>query len=83
MADNFLEEQLKRIRHLTEQMSQVRSRAAELSDELSRDLAIARRSPLHEVRDLRSYSSTSATPDRAEDHGGRSTTRHASRSRRK
>ena len=83
MDENFLEEQLKRIRQLTEQMAQVRSRAAELSDELNRDRALIRRTPLHEVRDFRSHSSIGPTPDRAEDHGGPSTPRSSSRSRRK
>ena len=37
MAESFLEEQLKRIREMTEQMSRVRNRAAELEAELARD----------------------------------------------
>jgi hypothetical protein len=83
MAENFLEEQLKRIRQLTEQMSQLRSHAAELSDEMIRNRAMTKRSPLHEVRDFRSYSSIDQTPDHAEDHVVRSTPRQAPRSRRR
>jgi hypothetical protein len=82
MAETFLEEQLERIRRLTEQMSQVRSRAAELSNEFERDRAMIRRSPLQDVRDFRRHPSISETPDRTEDHGGRSTARSASRRRR-
>ena len=81
MADDFLEEQLKRIRQLTEQMSHVRSRAAELSEEVNRDREMARRSPLHEVRDFRSLSSIGHMPDHVEDHGGRSAVRAATRRR--
>lgn len=81
MAENFLEEQLKRIRQLTEQMSQVRSCAAELSEEVNRDRAMAWRSPLHEVRDFRCLSSIGHMPDRAEDHGGRPAARPAPRRR--
>ena len=81
MAENLLEEQLERIRRLTEQLAQVRSRAAELADEMNRDRAMLKRPPLHEVRDFRSHSSFDRTPDRAEDHGGQSTPRPSSRGR--
>jgi hypothetical protein len=81
MAETFLEEQLRRIREMSEQMSRVRNHAAELSEELARDRAFIRRNPLHAVRDFRSYSSMrSEPPASAEDHGGRSAPR-ASRSR--
>jgi hypothetical protein len=53
MAEAFLEEQLQRIRKLTERMSQVQSRSAELSDEIARDREIAGHNPLNEVRDYR------------------------------
>jgi len=53
MAESFLEEQLQRIRELTERMSQVQSRSAELSDEIARDRHIAGHNPLNEVRDYR------------------------------
>jgi hypothetical protein len=83
MVDSFLEEQLKRIRQLTEQMAQVRSRAAELSDDITRDREMMKQTPLHEVRDFRSHSSIRATPDHAQDHGGRSTSRPSPRGRRR
>jgi hypothetical protein len=40
-------------------------------------------SPLHAVKDLRSYSSNDPAPDHAEHHAGRQPHRHTSRSRRK
>jgi hypothetical protein len=81
MAEHFLEEQLRRIREMSEQMSRARTRAAELSQEFERHRAMIRQSPLHAVKDLRSYSSNDPAPAHAEDHAGRH--RHASRSRRK
>jgi hypothetical protein len=83
MAETFLEEQLKRIREMTEQMSRVHNRAAELSQEVEHDRAMMRWSPLHEIRDLRSYSSTDRSRDHAEDHAGRHTPRRAPRRRRR
>jgi hypothetical protein len=84
MAENFLEEQLKRIREMTEHMTRVRNQAAEVSREVARNRAMIKRSPLHQVRDFRSYSSIgSERPASAEDHGARSTPRSASRGRRK
>ena len=71
MADNFLEEQLKRIKHLTEQMTRLQDRAAELSDAFDRDRIIGRHDPLHEVRDFRTHSSLDREPDRAHDHASR------------
>ena len=53
MAESFLEEQLQRIRKLTERMSQVHAQSAELSDEIARDRDIAGHNPLNEVRDYR------------------------------
>jgi hypothetical protein len=82
MAENFLEEQLERIRRLTEQMAQVQSRAAELTEEFERDRAMTTRSPLQNVRDFRRHPSLNEAPDRAEDHGGRSTARSLPRRRR-
>jgi hypothetical protein len=37
MAESFLEEQLRRIRQMNEQMSRVNNNAAELSNEMARD----------------------------------------------
>jgi hypothetical protein len=83
MAENFLEEQLRRIRRMNEQMSRVHNNAAEISEELARDRAAIRRDPLRAVRDFRSPSSIpSESRASAEDHGVRPAPR-ASRSRRK
>ena len=83
MSEHFLEEQLKRIREMTERMTRLQARAAELSEEFERDRAIARWGPLQEVRDLRTYSSIRSTGDHADDHGTRHSSRPASRNRRK
>jgi hypothetical protein len=83
MTESFLEEQLRRIREMSERMSRVRNHAAEISEELARDFAAIRRDPLHAVRDFRSYSSMrTEPPPSAEDHGVRSAPR-ALRSRRR
>ena len=58
MAESFLEDQLKRIRELSERMSRATHDAAELSEELARNRAASQQGPLHEVRDLRTYSSS-------------------------
>jgi len=57
MTENFLEEQLKRIRQMTETVSRLRNRAVAISEEIEQERALMRRSPLHEVRDFRCYSS--------------------------
>jgi hypothetical protein len=83
MAETFLEEQLRRIREMSEQMSRVRNRAAELSLEVERDRALMKRTPLHEVRDFRRFSSISDELSvRAEAHDARPP-RSAARRRRK
>jgi hypothetical protein len=85
MAESFLEEQLKRIREMTEQMSRVRDRAAEISNEVARAREPFRHSPLHEVRDLRTYSSHhDASRERVEGAGRvrRDTARDSTRRRR-
>jgi hypothetical protein len=83
MSEHFLEEQLKRIREMSEQMSRVSNRAAELSEAFERERASARHGPLQDVRDLRSHSSNSPAPRRADDHGAGHSSRPTSRSRRK
>ena len=83
MSEHFLEEQLKRIREMSERVTRLRSSAAELSEEFERDRASASRGPLQEVRDLRTYSSIRSTADDADDHGARHSPRHTSRNRRK
>ena len=63
--DAFLEEQLKRIQELTRRMSSFERRSAELSGELERDRQSFRQSPLHDVRDFRTYSSIQREQPRA------------------
>jgi hypothetical protein len=58
MAESFLEDQLKRIRELTERMTRATIHAAELNSELVRHREASRQGPLHEVRDFRTFSST-------------------------
>jgi hypothetical protein len=58
MAESFLEDQLKRIREMTERMARAAGRAAELNDELVRNREAIRQGPLNDVRDFRTYSST-------------------------
>jgi hypothetical protein len=55
MDDSFLEEQLERMRRLTERMSQVHSHVAEYSELISRDRDALHSGPLQRVRDLRTY----------------------------
>jgi hypothetical protein len=80
MAESFLKEQLERIRKLTERMSAVQSHAAELSDAMAHDRAAMRQTPLHEVRDYRTYSG-SETYQPAEPR--RSVARESTRRRRR
>ena len=77
MAESFLEEQLKRIRALSERMSQVRSEAAAIAQARARDRELANRDPLTAVRDYRPYPGNDAESPR------RSTSRDASSRRRK
>jgi len=58
MADSFLEDQLKRIREMSERMSRATHDAAELNHELARNREAGRQGPLNEIRDLRTYSPT-------------------------
>jgi hypothetical protein len=51
MADAFLEEQLKRIRHLTERMSRVTT--SELENDIARTRGAVENGPLEAVRDVR------------------------------
>ena len=73
MAESFLEDQLRRIREMTERMSRATDHAAELNDELARHREAIRRSPLNEVRDFRPYSPTHQTqPETAHESRERS-----------
>jgi hypothetical protein len=81
MAETFLEEQLKRIREMSDWMTRARDHAAEVSAELARDRELIRKSPLDEVRDFRSHSSIeNDRSSSAHDHGRRG---RRSRNRRK
>ena len=69
MAESFLEEQLKRMKEMSEEMSRVSNEAAELSNEMARERELQRQDPLHEVRDLRTYLSPRPEPrERSDDH---------------
>jgi hypothetical protein len=57
MAESLLEEQLERIKRLTEKITQVQNRTADLANEIARDRELLHYSPLHEVRDYRLYRS--------------------------
>jgi hypothetical protein len=91
MSESFLEEQLKRIREMTERMSRATNHTAELNSEIARTREASRQGPLHEVRDLRTYSSTvesgsaNESNDRPQSDAGtprRHIARHSSRRRR-
>ena len=85
MAESFFEEQLKRIREMTEQMSRASHHAAELSHELARDLDSRERGPLHDVRDLRIPQPRGESTEPSHHHAGhvrRRATRGSSRRRR-
>jgi len=84
MSERFLEEQLKRIRLMTEQMARLHSRAAEMSEAFDRERAAGYHNPLHEVRDLRTSSSEPPQRDRADEHATEQRHhRHTARNRRK
>jgi hypothetical protein len=53
--DDFLEEQLERMRRLTERMSQMHRRVTENSELISRDRDALYSGPLYEVRDFRTH----------------------------
>jgi hypothetical protein len=81
MSEPFLEEQLKRIKEMNEQMTRLRDRATEMSAAFERGHAATRYGPLHEVRDFRSTSSVPER-DRADD-ARRQPARRSSRARQK
>jgi len=82
MAERFLEEQLKRIREMTRQMTRLRTSAAELAETVDRYRVVGYDNPLHEIRDFRTATSESPRRDRADDHAARQYSR-PSRTRRK
>jgi hypothetical protein len=77
MSDSFLEEQVRRIKQLTERMSQVTNRR-EVEDGIARDRQLSF-GPLHDVRDTRIVSSVPPTRHEASD----STARRSGRRRRR
>ncbi len=84
MSEHFLEEQLKRIREMTEQMTRLRNSAAELSEAFDRERVSGYHNPLHEVRDLRTLSSEPPQRDSADEHAASQRHhRHSTRGRRK
>lgn len=83
MAESFLVEQLERIRKLSERMSQVRNETDELADLIAHEREVMRQSPLHEVRDYRTYPTEHSLRDQAPDSTRRSTARNTSRRRRR
>ena len=48
MSESFLEEQLKRIREMTERMSRATNHTAEVNCEIARPREASRQGPLHE-----------------------------------
>ena len=75
MAESFLEEQLKRIKDMSEQMSRV---TTELSNELARDRESSHQGPIDQVRDLRTYPPRTKSRERS-DHRGANARRHTAR----
>ena len=59
MAESFLKEQVERIKKLTERMSAVEGRSQQLADEMAHYREAMHHSPLHDVRDYRTYSQPS------------------------
>jgi len=53
MDESFLLEQLIKMREMSERMSEVRTRAAELSVQIERNRDLMRQNPLLDVRDFR------------------------------
>jgi len=65
MGESFLEEQLARIRKLTEDLEKITRRAADLPQELAQYRQSINKGPLDDVRDCRVHRS-GTSPDRAE-----------------
>ena len=78
MGNSFLEEQLERMRRLTERMAQVRSELIIGSEVVSRERELHHDGPLGEIRDYRTHQ-THDYASRAEDRPAR---RRASRKKR-
>ncbi|HJZ73936.1 MAG TPA: hypothetical protein VKE51_19490 [Vicinamibacterales bacterium] len=83
MSEHFLEEQLKRIREMTEQLTRLRNSAAELSEVVARERIVGKHDPLHDIRDFRTPSPSKPQSRGADEHAGRQHSRQTSRSRRR
>jgi len=75
MVESFLEEQLARLRKLTEALEKLTKSTAGLSEELDRRRESVKKGPLDDVRDCRVYWSptsleheTQSPPDDSSDH---------------
>jgi hypothetical protein len=83
MSEHFLEEQLKRIREMTEQMTRLRTSASELFQAFERERAVGRHDQLHEMGDFHTPSLPEPERDRGGEPAGRQPARQSSRSRRR
>jgi hypothetical protein len=83
MSEHFLEEQLERIKKMTEQMTRLRDSAAELSEAFERNHIAGKHDPLHEIRDFRRASSSEPQRDRVDEHAGRQRSGQTARRRRR
>jgi hypothetical protein len=59
---SFLEEQLERVRQMTERVAEARSLLLETSELVARDRYAMHYGPLHEVRDLRTHQTHDPQP---------------------
>jgi hypothetical protein len=64
LDDSFLEEQLERMRRLTERMTQVHTYVVENSDLISRDRDLLHSGPLSDGRDYRTHQTHDYTKKR-------------------
>jgi len=79
MDESFLLEQLIRIREMSERVSNARRRAAEVSEQITRERELMRKHPLYQVKDFR----TSQTYDPLESPPQDSSSARASSRRRR
>jgi hypothetical protein len=76
MGNSFLEEQLERVRRLTERMAQIHSNVTENSARISREREARHDSPLQGIRDYRTHQAPDYATAEADD---RTTRRHRHR----
>jgi hypothetical protein len=69
--DKGLEEQLERVRKLSERVAEIHQQIAQNTELLNRDRERAIGSPLHQLRDLRHHSNGSEAPEAATDRAPR------------